>query len=66
MLDLLILRYAQGIEHAHELIRAEETHQIILQRQVEAGFTRVSLTAGTAAQLVIDTPGFMTLCTDDL
>ena len=66
MLNLLILRNAEGIKHTHQLLRTEQPHQVIFQGNIESGFTRVSLTSGTSAQLVIDTAGFMALCTDDL
>ena len=66
MLDLLILGYTKALEYIHQTLGTEQTHQIILQGNVEAGFTRISLTTGTTAQLVIDTAGLVTLCTDDL
>ena len=66
MLDLLIFRYAEGFENAHQLLGTEESHQIILQGDVEAGLTRVSLTAGTTAKLIVDTAGLMALGADDL
>ena len=66
MLYLLILRNAQCVKHIHQLLGTEETHQIVFQRNVETGFTRISLTSGTPAQLIVDTSGFMTLGTDDL
>ena len=42
----------------------EQAHQLVGQRQVEAGLTRVTLTAGTTAQLVVDTAGLVTLGTE--
>ena len=66
MLDLLIFRHAQRIEYAHQTLRSEQTHQIVLQRDVETGLTRVSLTSGTATQLIVDTSCLMALGTDDL
>ena len=66
MLDLLILRHAQSVEYTHQTLRSEQTHQIILQRDVETGLTRVSLSSGTAAQLIVNTSRLMALGTDDL
>ena len=66
MLDLLVLRNTEGIEHAHQLVGTEETHQVILKGDIEAGLTRVTLTSCTSAELVIDTSGLVALCTDDL
>ena len=39
--------------------------KIVLKAQVEAGSARVALTAGTAAQLVVDTAALVALGTDD-
>ena len=66
MLNLLILRNTEGIEHIHQHLRTKQTHQIILQGNVEAGFTRISLTSGTAAQLIIDTSGLMAFGSNEL
>ena len=41
--------------------RDKETHQIVLQGQVELALTGIALTTGTAAQLVVDTAGFVAL-----
>ena len=40
---------------------AEDAHQIIFHRQVEAARSRVALTPGTPAQLVVDASRFVTL-----
>ncbi len=45
---------------------AEQTHEVVLQRNVEAGFAGIALTAGTAAQLVVDSAGFMALGAEDI
>ena len=66
MLNLLSLRNTQGIKDPDQAFRTEEPHQIILQGNVEFGFSRVSLTAGPSAELVINPSGFMALGTHDL
>ena len=66
VLDLLIFRYAEGFENAHQFFGTEESHQIVFQGNVKTGLTRVSLTAGTTAELIVDTAGLMTLGADDL
>ena len=66
MLNLLALGHTHGLEHLHQALGTEQAQQIVLQGQVEAGFTRVALTSGTSAQLVVDTAGLMALCADDL
>ncbi len=66
MLDLLSLGDTQGIEHADQTFGTEQSHQIVLQGNIELGFTGISLTSGTTTQLVINTSGLVTLGTDDL
>ena len=66
MLDLLALGHAHGLKHMHEALRAEKAQQIILQRQIKSGLTWIALTARTAAQLIINAAGFVTLRTNDL
>src|SRR5690606_39192233 len=45
---------------------AEDAHQVVFERDVEAARTRVALTAGAAAQLIVDTPRLVPLGTDDV
>ena len=66
VLDLIIFGNTKALEYAHELLGTKQSHQIILKRNIETGFTRISLTSGTATKLVIDTAGFVSLCTDNL
>ena len=56
VLDLLAVFYAQRVEHSHEAFGAEQPEQVILQGYIESGLSRISLTSGTASQLVINTP----------
>ena len=65
MLNLLILGNTQRSEDLHQSLRTEQTHEVVLKRDVETGFTRVSLTSGTSTELIVNTSGLMTLCTDD-
>ena len=57
---------SQGVHHAHDPVGGEQTHQIVFQTQVEPAFTGVTLTAGTAAQLVVDAAALMALGADDV
>jgi hypothetical protein len=45
-------------------LRAENAHQIVLQRQEEFGGAGIALAARTAAQLIVDAPAFMALGAD--
>ena len=49
-----VLFHLQGVHHTHDPLRAEQTHDIVRHRQIEPAFARIALTAGTAAQLVVN------------
>ena len=66
VLNLLPIRNAQSIEDGHQFLRSEQAKQIILQRQVKTGFSRIPLTSGTSTELIVDPPGLMPLGADDL
>ena len=53
-------------QHGVEPVGAEDPHQIVFQRQEELRAAGVALTAGTAAQLVVDAARFMALGADDV
>ena len=46
-------------------LAAEQAHQVVLQAQVEPALAGVALTAGTAAELVVDPAGLVALGADD-
>ena len=50
---------------AVHLVAAEQAHEVVLERQVELGLARIALTAGAAAQLVVDTTGLVALGADN-
>ena len=43
-------------------LAAEQAHEVVLEREVELGRAWVALTAGAAAQLVVDTAGSGARC----
>ena len=49
-----------------QAVAAEQAHKVVLKGDVEAGFTRVALSAGTSAELVINTAGFVAFRADDV
>ena len=65
VLNLFILCNTKRCKDLHQSLRTEQTHQVIFQGNIETGFTRISLTSGTSAKLIINTSGLMTFCTDD-
>ena len=62
----LALLHAQPLHEAAHPVRGEDAHEVVLQRQVEAGIARVPLAAGAATQLVVDAPAFVPLGADDM
>ena len=58
-------RQTQLVHQSLHLFAGEDSEQRIFHGQIEAGRTRVTLTAGTSAQLVVDTAGLVTLGTDN-
>ena len=59
-----ILSAGELIHEPVHPVRAEALHQVVLHGYVEAGLAGVALTTGAAAQLVVDTPGFVALRAD--
>ena len=53
------------LHQVRDALAAKQAQQIVFQREVEARLARVALTAGTAAQLVVDTAGIVALGADD-
>ena len=49
------------LQHAVELVGAEDAHQVVFERQEELGMAGVALAAGTAAQLVVDAAALVAL-----
>ena len=52
---------AERLEHLVHALGSEDAHQVVIERQIELGTARVALTAGTAAQLIVDAAAFMAL-----
>src|SRR6185437_4868695 len=66
ILQRVVVLHAEALHPAHQAFAAEDTQQVVFQRQVEARGTRVALAAGTTAQLVVGTPGLVPLGADDV
>ena len=65
VLDGHILLDAEGIHNRAHAIAAKEAHQVVLQADEEAACAGVALTAGAAAQLVVDAAALVALGADD-
>ena len=61
-----VLVQAKRVHQTHNPVRGEQTHQIVLQAEIELAFARIALTAGTATELVVDSTGLVTFCADDV
>ena len=66
-LDDLAFLHAGALQQALGALRvAEDAHQVVFDRQVEAARARVALAARTAAQLVVDAARLVALGADDV
>ena len=51
-------------QHAVHALRAEDAHQIVLEREEEARAAGIALAARAAAELIVDAPALMALGAD--
>src|SRR5438874_6532719 len=65
-LDRLVVGDAQHVHHAPDALTAKDPHQVVVQRQEEARRSRVTLTAGAAAELIVDAAALVPLGADDM
>ena len=56
----------ERVENGIEAVAGEQTKQIVFRGKIEPAVTGVALTTGTAAQLVVDSSGFVALGADDI
>ena len=63
--DRGVLVDAERFHHVHNALGAEQTHDVVLQGKIELRLAGVSLTAGAAAQLIINTARLVALGADD-
>ena len=66
MLDGDALFHAQPLHQAGDAVRAEDAHQVVFEREVEARRARIALAAGAAAKLVVDAARLVALGADDV
>ena len=64
-LDLGVFGQTETLGQKGDPVRAEQPHQIVLHRDEELGFAGVALTAGTAAELVVDPAALVPLGAED-
>src|SRR5207248_8711465 len=66
VLDRLALLHAQPLHDLLDPVAAEDAQQIVLEREIEVRGAGIALTAGAAAQLVVDATRLVTLGADDV
>ena len=66
VLDGLAFLHAQLFHESGNAFRTEDAHEVVFQRQIEAGGTGVALTTGAAAQLIVDAAAFMAFRTENV
>ena len=54
VLDGNALLHAEALHPGHQALAAEDAHQVVLEREVEARRAGIALAAGAAAELVVD------------
>ena len=66
MRDDIALLHAEARHEAGDALGAEEAHEVVLERDVEAGGAGVTLAGAAAAQLAVDAPRVVALGADDV
>ncbi len=54
VLDGFVFLHAEALECFEHEVAGEEFHEVIFEREVEAGFAGIALAAGATAELVVD------------
>ena len=65
-LDRHVFFHAQPQHQVLHALAAEDAHQIVLQRKIEARAAGIALPAGASAQLIVDAPRFVPLGAEDM
>ena len=66
VLDRHALFHAEPLHQAGDALAAEDAHQVVFERQIEARRAGIALAARAAAQLVVDAARFVALGADDV
>ncbi len=64
--DRFAFRHFQAVHHGAHAVAGEDAQQRVVERQVEARRTRITLAAGTATQLIVDAARFVAFGADDV
>src|SRR5947209_6799 len=66
VLDRHALFHAEALHQARDAIGAEDAHQVVFEREIEARGAGIALASRTAAELIVDPARFVTLGADDV
>src|SRR5713226_994929 len=66
MLDRNAVLHADAVHQALETVSAEDSEQVVLEREIKTRRTGITLAARTPAQLVIDSPRLVALRAEDM
>ena len=66
VLDGLAFLHPEFLHEPGKAVGTEQAHEIVFERQIEARGARIALTAGTAAQLVVDTAALVAFGAEDV
>src|SRR5919197_6347249 len=66
VLDRHAFFHAEALHETRDAIRAEDAHQIVFEREIEARRARIALAAGAAAKLVVDAARLVPLGAEDV
>ena len=58
--------HPEALHEAGNAVGSEDPHQVVFKGEIETRRARVALTAGAAAQLIVDTPCLVALSADDV
>ena len=66
VLDRHAFFHAEALHQPGDAVRAEDAHQVVFEREIEPRGAGIALTAGAAAQLVVDAARLVPLGADDV
>ena len=58
--------HPEALHQTRDPVRAEDAHQVVFEREVEARRSGIALAAGASSQLVVDAAGFVAFGGDDV
>src|SRR5579863_6498554 len=60
------LFHAQPLQQVRNPLLGEDAHQVVFEREIKAGRAGIALASGAPAKLIVDTPRFVALGTQNV